>query len=463
MLAGEPPVTGPTVQAVIAKLLTERPTRLRTVRDTVPEGIDTAVARALAKVPADRFAGASDFAAALNVPGSSAAIGRERRHSPLVWAGAVAVLVLAAAGLWLAKGRGAKGPAVTLGERTQLTFSGEIQQPALSPDGKQLAYVVKHCRGAGCTYAIDIQDVGSTTTRRIFDGATAAYRLQWSPDRRNLIAVATIGGRYGSFLVSVLGGTPRNLTSGVATFGAGGDSLLVGPPAKRDSVYWVRVSSLDGAVRDSIRVPGSGQALVGLAAVPGTAWIVVGLAQGAHALWEVMDRGGHLAGSVVNGCGCPGAASADALWMVRSGATTSEAIVRVGFDKGTGRLAARQDTVFAGIFSGFSVTADGSAIVADEGTYEYSVWALDVQDALRGRFDERDRVLRSSTVSWVEVAPAGGRLLVSRLLPTETGKSEFRLSVMSAAGGAETPLGGAGGNKNGSRAVYVTSAPGGDG
>ncbi len=64
-LAGEPPHTGPTMQAVIAKLITEQPTRIRTVRDTVPEGIDTAVAKALAKVPADRFGGAAEFAAAL--------------------------------------------------------------------------------------------------------------------------------------------------------------------------------------------------------------------------------------------------------------------------------------------------------------------------------------------------------------------------------------------------------------
>src|SRR3989442_3705392 len=68
MLAGEPPHTGPTAQAVIAKLLTERPTRIRTVRDTVPEGIDTAVAKALAKVPADRFGGAAEFATALAAP-----------------------------------------------------------------------------------------------------------------------------------------------------------------------------------------------------------------------------------------------------------------------------------------------------------------------------------------------------------------------------------------------------------
>jgi len=79
MLAGEPPHTGPTVQAVIAKLLTERPTRIRTVRDTVPEGVDTAVAKALAKVPVDRFAGAAEFAAALAVPGAGPTAGWRRR------------------------------------------------------------------------------------------------------------------------------------------------------------------------------------------------------------------------------------------------------------------------------------------------------------------------------------------------------------------------------------------------
>jgi serine/threonine protein kinase len=71
MLAGEPPHTGATVQAVIAKLMTERPTRLRTIRDTVPEGIDNAVARALAKVPADRYASAAQLAAALERPETS--------------------------------------------------------------------------------------------------------------------------------------------------------------------------------------------------------------------------------------------------------------------------------------------------------------------------------------------------------------------------------------------------------
>ena len=65
MLAGEPPVTGASVQAMIAKLMTERPTSLRVLRDTIPAAVDAAVMRALAKAPIDRFATAREFADAL--------------------------------------------------------------------------------------------------------------------------------------------------------------------------------------------------------------------------------------------------------------------------------------------------------------------------------------------------------------------------------------------------------------
>ena len=65
MLAGEPPHTGATAQAIIAKLLTEQPTGLRVVRDTVPVEIEAAVAKALSKTPADRFASAAQFAQAI--------------------------------------------------------------------------------------------------------------------------------------------------------------------------------------------------------------------------------------------------------------------------------------------------------------------------------------------------------------------------------------------------------------
>src|SRR3954453_23806777 len=55
MLSGEPPHTGPTAQAVIARLMTEQVRSLRATRPGVPVEVDRAVARALAKSPADRF------------------------------------------------------------------------------------------------------------------------------------------------------------------------------------------------------------------------------------------------------------------------------------------------------------------------------------------------------------------------------------------------------------------------
>ncbi|GMR13350.1 MAG: hypothetical protein BMS9Abin29_1556 [Gemmatimonadota bacterium] len=65
MLVGEPPYTGPTALAVFAKRLTEPVPSVRRLRDTVPEVVEQAVMRALARVAADRFDSVAAFADAL--------------------------------------------------------------------------------------------------------------------------------------------------------------------------------------------------------------------------------------------------------------------------------------------------------------------------------------------------------------------------------------------------------------
>ena len=67
MLAGQPPHTGATAGAIFARKALEPVPSLRVVRDTVPLAVERAVTRALARVPADRFGTAGDFAAALAV------------------------------------------------------------------------------------------------------------------------------------------------------------------------------------------------------------------------------------------------------------------------------------------------------------------------------------------------------------------------------------------------------------
>ena len=112
MIGGEPPHSGSSAQAIIAKLMTSDPRPLFTLRSTVPIHVAAAVEKALAKLPADRFASARDFAQALTNPhftlstrsgiaaqmaGSSATVKKWKRAT--IGVGAVAVLLLVAA-LW---------------------------------------------------------------------------------------------------------------------------------------------------------------------------------------------------------------------------------------------------------------------------------------------------------------------------------------------------------------------------
>lgn len=66
MLTGDPPFTGSTAQAIVARMVTEAPRGISIQRRTVPPHVEAAVFTALEKLPADRFATAGEFAAALD-------------------------------------------------------------------------------------------------------------------------------------------------------------------------------------------------------------------------------------------------------------------------------------------------------------------------------------------------------------------------------------------------------------
>ncbi len=79
MLTGEPPFTGATAQAIIAKRFVSPSPKVRVTRD-VPEAVDDALTRALARTPVDRFPTAAQFAEALRQHNGPPR--RHRRPSP---------------------------------------------------------------------------------------------------------------------------------------------------------------------------------------------------------------------------------------------------------------------------------------------------------------------------------------------------------------------------------------------
>ena len=162
MLTGEPPHIGNTSQAIIAKLMTEDPRPITTLRRNVPPHVNAAIRHALEKLPADRFATAHEFAAALATPGmmtaadhavgpgsasatsggasSPATAGRRWQRLGIPMLAAVAVLSLGVAAWSLAR----SGPPSRV-TRFGIAFP-EGQAPtvnsplALSPDGSLLVY-----------------------------------------------------------------------------------------------------------------------------------------------------------------------------------------------------------------------------------------------------------------------------------------------------------------------------------
>ncbi len=99
MLAGEPPYTGPTTQAIVAKKLSEPVPRVSVVREMVPVSVEAALQRALAKAPADRFPTAQAFSEAMSTDAVAPRVQLRGWRRAVAALAAVLVLALAARGL----------------------------------------------------------------------------------------------------------------------------------------------------------------------------------------------------------------------------------------------------------------------------------------------------------------------------------------------------------------------------
>ena len=153
MLAGEPPFTGPTAQAIIAKTIRDTPQPLRVGRPSVPVSVDLAVGKALEKLPADRFGTAGEFVKALEAgtnvvtptAGPEPAVARASMIGRGVAVAAAFLSVGIGVGMWL------RPRLVPAPPRPVMRFGLEMNPSvnsvaignrlALSPDGTTLVYV----------------------------------------------------------------------------------------------------------------------------------------------------------------------------------------------------------------------------------------------------------------------------------------------------------------------------------
>jgi hypothetical protein len=300
-LVGEPPFTGPTAQAIIARVMTDSPRALQTQRHTIPPHVEAAVRTALEKLPADRFATAAAFSEALASPayglgtGLRAAVSGEARWSPRSWnavtktfAGATAAFALATA--WL--GFGPKPSAAPLPVIAAVLDDsvGAGTRPFISVTGA-VAWVVP---GQG----IKMQVPGSIAAITLAGSEDAAPEaIGFSPDGSELVfgvrpqAMAAGGARYTVMRLPAAGGVPVSVNT----------DLSGRPGANIETLRWhsdgfIYAASVDvGAAQSSIvRFPATGGSADTLkvfpalfaaadAVLPGSRTVLVSLAGGGAA------------------------------------------------------------------------------------------------------------------------------------------------------------------------------------
>ncbi|RMG68486.1 MAG: hypothetical protein D6715_02150, partial [Calditrichaeota bacterium] len=186
MLCGQHPFGGEHEQAVIYRILNESPRPLRACRPRIPAHLEAAVAGALARDKARRFASMEAFCEAILgaktlprvAPRPSLRALARRLWKPLVVAAIAATVMLV-----LHKG---SVPPTPPPRHTQLTFLGDAGLPALSPDGRFLAFT-RGIVGSNLARKVYVKEVDRGRAVEVLQTATAIWDIDWSPDGTRLL------------------------------------------------------------------------------------------------------------------------------------------------------------------------------------------------------------------------------------------------------------------------------------
>jgi Tol biopolymer transport system component len=264
MLVGEPPFTGPTVQAIVAKVLNERPVAPSRIRDTVPPGVEDAIFTALAKLPADRFPTAAEFAAALQSGRTTEATFRAAKPStsaPPIWRnplvqGLTALVVLLGLTTMLAwqKANG-NGGEETFAIRAIINpdLDGATGAAAMSPDGRSVVYPGVSSSALEQGRRLHVRRLDEVESS-VIPGANTPAGPVFSPDGQ---WIAYIEGRRRLMKIPVAGGTAVPLAEVPDNGGldwSPDDEIILGAGVDEGLIGLTRVSAGGGPVRALTRV-----------------------------------------------------------------------------------------------------------------------------------------------------------------------------------------------------------------
>ncbi len=222
MLTGQPPFTGPTAQAIVAKVITEKPTPISKLRSSVGDDLESAILTALEKLPADRFDSAQAFAAAIGDEPGTAPRRTQRRGKAetFPWktlsfglAGVAALSIAAATWAMMSRGGESAGLAsydaalpdsalMSFGAATQTGYGVPFTDLSISPDGRFAVYT----SARGDTTSLWYRSLRDGESHKIA-GTTGGTLPVISPDGKQIAFLKV----NQVMVIPIGGGTPKQL------------------------------------------------------------------------------------------------------------------------------------------------------------------------------------------------------------------------------------------------------------
>jgi Tol biopolymer transport system component len=229
MASGKRAFPGDSQASLIAAILDRDPEPLSGVHPIVPPGLDRLVRKCLAKNPDTRWQSASDVADELRWiaagSGSGQAAGLLTPKTPRRakrWAAIGIILLLAAGGAGLWRWVGGRRPAALDVRHQQVTFTGDVSEAALSPDGRTIAYATGEPE---TEVRVLVRDLAGGQALPIWTGRFVSD-IAWLPDGTQL-AVSGRQERWGIWIVPRLGGSARPVAAGGPMIAASPDGAAI--------------------------------------------------------------------------------------------------------------------------------------------------------------------------------------------------------------------------------------------
>ncbi len=208
MLTCRQPFTGDYDQHVIYSILNEEPEAPGTIRKDLPIGLERVVRKALRKDPDERYQDTGGIIRDLNAGDREGVANRSSGGAVVAkWVfAAVAIVTAAVVVIKLSSGDGSRRSHDPVSR--QFTFTGDAEDPSISPDGKMVAFAAGGMTPDGAVY---IKDIESGSKVKILS-SSRTFNIKWAPDGSKLIYSEFISDENsGTYLLPCLGGSPRML------------------------------------------------------------------------------------------------------------------------------------------------------------------------------------------------------------------------------------------------------------